>query len=127
MIYSAEVMRLSNDVEEEVDLRINGVNITCFISICPFQIREHAIYKVALTPFIFDDYFICEASKESVPSLVKVKTDFSYEVIGELTDNRLNAGCIVLEDDILLSDYGYLDGKMVLWMVDRIDVEFISN
>lgn len=127
MIYSAEVVRLSNDIEEEVELCINGVNITCFVSVCPFQIHEHAIYKVALTPLIFDDYFICEVPNEKLPSLVKVKTDYSYAVVGELIGNRLDAGCIVLEDDTLLSDYGYLDGKMVLWKVDRIDVEFISD
>lgn len=127
MIYFAEVVRLNNDVEEEVVLRINGVDITCFASVCPFPIDERATYRVALTPFVFDGYSVCEVSGESLPSLVRVSSGFAYEVVGKLTGNKLDAGCIVLEDDVLLSEYGYLDGKMVAWKVDRIDAEFISD
>lgn len=127
MIYSAEVVHLSDDIEEEVILRINGIDITCFASVCPFRISEGATYQVALTPVVFGDYCVCEASEGSDPSLVSVNKGFSYDVIGKLTGGRLDARGIVLEDDILLRDYGYLDQKVVVWRVDRIDVEFLSH
>jgi hypothetical protein len=28
---------------------------------------------------------------------------------------------------VLLRDFSYLDGKMIAWKVDRIDVEFLSG
>lgn len=127
MIYSAEIVHLSDDVEEEVALRISGVDITCFANICPFQINEREIYQVALTPVVFDEYSVYEVPRESRPSLVKVGAGFAYEVVGELIGNQLDAGCIVLEDDVLLRDYGYLDGKMVVWKVDRIDAEILPQ
>ncbi|ESS47795.1 hypothetical protein L665_03773 [Ralstonia solanacearum SD54] len=39
----------------------------------------------------------------------------------------MDAGGIVFEDDVLLSDFGYLEGKMIAWKIDRIDVEFLSD
>ena len=125
MIYTAEVIRLDDDVEEEVVLRINGVELTCFASVCPYPIEEGATYQVALTPVVFDDYSIREMSADALPTLVKIGGGFAYEVVGELATAQLDAGCISLEDDVLLRDYGYLNGKMVVWKVDRIDVEFL--
>jgi hypothetical protein len=125
MLYFAEVVRLNDEVEEEVVLRINGVEITCFAGACPYQINEGGTYQVALTPMVFADYSICQALKGALSSLTKVGAGLSYEVIGKLVGNHVDAEGIVLEDDVLLRDHGHLDGRMVVWMVGRIDVEFL--
>ncbi|MGE3320500.1 MAG: hypothetical protein AB7I18_14515 [Candidatus Berkiella sp.] len=125
MTYTAEVIRLNDDIEEEVVLRINGVELTCFASVCPYPIVERATYEVALIPVVFDDYSVREMSKDTHTSLVKVGNGFAYELVGELAGGLLDIGCISLEDDVLLRDYGYLNGKIIAWMIDRIDVEFM--
>jgi hypothetical protein len=127
MIYSAEVVRLGGEVEEEVVLRFNSAEITCFAGICPYQIEVRSTYKVVLTPVIFDDYSVREVSRNTPSSLIRVDESFAYEVVGQLNGRYLDAGCIVLEDEILFRDYGYLQGKQIAWKVGRIDVEFLKT
>ena len=125
MNYLAKIKRLSNDIEEEVVLRINSVELTCFVTVFPYKIEEGSSYQVELTAQVFNDYLVNELSKEEPPSIVQVGNSFSYVITGRLNDNRLNAGSIVFEDEMLLSDFGYLEGKIVSWKVDRIDAEFL--
>jgi len=127
MIYLAEVRRLSDDVEEEVVLRINGIELTCFAIVCPYKIEEGVSYQVELTAEVMNDYLVSELDEEVSPSIVQIGDSFSHVITGKLDGNRLDAGGIVLEDDVLLSDFGYLEGKMIAWKVDRIDAEFLSD
>lgn len=126
MNYLAQIKRLSDDVEEEVVLRINGVELTCFATVCPYKIEEGASYQVELTAQAFNDYLVNELGEEASPSIVQVGNSFSHIITGRLNDNRLDAGGIVFEDDMLLSDFGYLEGKIISWRVGRIDAEFLS-
>ena len=125
MNYLAKIKRLNDDVEEEVVLCINGVELTCFATVCPYNIKEGASYHVELTAQVFNDYLVNALGEDASPSIVQVGNSFSHIITGLLNDNRLDAGGIVFEDDILLSEFGYLEGKIVSWKVDRIDAEFL--
>ncbi len=127
MNYLAQIKRLSDDVEEEVVLRINGVELTCFATVCPYKIEEGASYQVELTAQVFNEYLVSELDEEASPSIVQIGDSFSHVITGRLSGNRLDVGDIVFEDDVLLSDFGYLEGKMIAWKVDRIDAEFLSD
>lgn len=127
MIYIAEVINLNDEIEEEVVLRINDIEITCFVSICLFLIEKHMTYQVQIMPVIFHNYVVYEVPEETKPLIEKEGDSFIYNCIGRLIGNQLDINFIILEDDILLRDFSYLDGKMIAWKVDRIDVEFITQ
>lgn len=123
--YNALVKKIDDDVEEEVTLSLNGFEVTCFAGVCPYQIEEGKEYPVSFELMIFDDYHVNE-SKEEMPSLERVGSSFSYWIIGKLEGGIVNSS-IPFEDEILLSDYGYLDGKYIRLKIDRIDVEFLTE
>ena len=125
MNYIVQIKRLSDDVEQEVVLRIKNFKITCFAAACPYKIEEGEFYRVSLTTQVLNDYHIDEVDEEVPSSLVQIGNGFSYIITGRLTNNCLDVDGIFFEDDMLLSNFGYLEGKMITWKVDRIDVEFL--
>jgi hypothetical protein len=127
MNYLAQIKNLSDDVEEEVVLRINGVELTCFAAVCPYKIEEGASYHVELTAQAFNEYLVSKLDEEASPSIVQIGDSFSHVITGRLSGNRLDVSGIVFEDGVLLSNFGYLEGKMIAWKVDRIDAEFLSD
>ncbi|KPC55350.1 hypothetical protein [Amantichitinum ursilacus] len=127
MNYLAKIKRLSSDVEEEVVLCINDIEITCFANVCPYTLEDGEAYRVELTPQVFNDYVVSETNEGVTSAINRVGNGFSYILKGRLAGNKLDAGGIVFEDEMLLSQFGYLDGKFISWNVDRIDVEFLSN
>jgi len=123
MISRAKVERVGEDIEEEVTLLIDRVEVVCFAGVCPYAIKEGETYPVSMTLTILDDCNLHESSDEQ-PSLRRIGNSFSYIVTGRLSGDVLDAG-IKFIDDVFLSDYGYLNGKMISMQVDRIDVEFL--
>ena len=73
---------------------------------------------------LFDDYVIEEVSDDSEPSIVRIGDTFAHVITGRLNGRCLEAGDMTFEEDMLLSDFGYLDGKMVVMRVGRIDADF---
>jgi hypothetical protein len=125
MIYSAQLQHVSDEVEGEVVLTINGMDLTCFAyASLPYEAKEGSFYQVELIPQVLNDYQISELDEDASPSIVQIGDSFAYVIRGRLSDNCLDAGGIVFEDDALLSGFGYLEGKMIAWKVDRIDAEF---
>ncbi|WP_210404803.1 hypothetical protein [Hahella sp. CCB-MM4] len=120
----ALVKKIDDNIEEEVTLELNGVELTCFAGVCPYQIQEGKEYPVSFELEIFDDYCVEELNEEKV-ALERIGNDFSYWVAGRL-DGSVIHSVIQFEDEILMSDYGYLDGKFIRMKVDRIDVEFLK-
>ena len=128
MIYTAQLKHVSGEVEGEVILAINGTDLTCFAySSLPHNAKEDTFYQIELTAEIRDDYHVSELDENVPPSIVQIGNSFAHMITGRLSGNRLDAGGIVFEDDVLLSDFGYLEGKMIAWKVDRIDAEFLSD
>lgn len=127
MIYQAYIHALHEDVEEEVDLQINGVRLNCFAAVCPYAIQENKIYPVRLELIVLDHYEVVESVIDSVPAFSKLGRDFSYLVHGRLSGLCFEAGGLVFEDEVLQHEFGYLDGKFLTLRVDRIDVEFLPE
>lgn len=115
--------KIDDDIEEEVALGLNGVEVTCFAGICPYQIQEGKEYPVSFELVVFDDYWVEELSEEKVV-LERIGNTFSYWITGKLEGGVIDS-VIQFEEEILLSDYGYLNGKFIRMKVDRIDVEFL--
>ncbi|MFT7723420.1 MAG: hypothetical protein QM788_11390 [Roseateles sp.] len=127
MIYQAQVIKLNDDIEEEVALQINGVRLNCFASVCPYPIEEGKSYSVQLELVMLDDYEVMESPDDAAPAFVETGKGFAYLVQGKLNGRYFEAGGLVFEDEVLQTEFGYLDGKMVTVKADRIDVEFLPQ
>jgi len=123
--YFAKVESLSSTIEEQVTLTLNDLEITCFAGVCPYQIDEGFIYPVLFAATIFDDYEV-EKSESNIMGLERIGGSFSYWANGLLSEGVIDCG-IQFEDEILQSDYGYLDGQFIRMKVDRLDVEFLEK
>lgn len=124
MIYQALVLRLNDDIEEEVMLRIDSIEIVCFASVCCYEIEVGLTYPVELYVVVFDDYSVTELPDSTKPSVTRDGNGFAYVISGKLNGNCLESCGLVFEDDVLKRDFGYLEGKMIAMKVDRLDVEF---
>ena len=125
MLYKCKIKKLDNDVEEAVLIEINGYELYCFISYCPFKIFENQFYEVELSYEIFNDY-ILDKSTSNI-GFRKIDDSFKYEITAELKNNHLTLQNIQFEEDEYLINYSYLDNCLVTLTVDRISVSFIRE
>lgn len=117
------VKKLYDDDEERVTVEANGIEVTCFTVYCPYEIKEGEEYPAEFDFEVFNGYQVTEsADKDS--GLIYAGKAYSYLLKGKLKGSKLNAG-IVFDDDILMSDYGFLDGKYVQVNADRLDISFV--
>jgi hypothetical protein len=120
----ATLLQINEFVEEEVVICICGLEIVCFAGVCLMEIRIGEAYEVRLEAVVFDNYSVDKSqSKEKFMS--RIGSTFAYNLNGELNGKVLNCG-VCFEDDILMSDFGYLEGEFISFVADRIDVEFLS-
>ena len=127
MIYQALVLRLDENIEEEVSLQIGGNLLTCFANICPYVINENGTYPVEFHLHFFDSCVIEEVSESETPSILRVENGFAYVITGRLEGEHLKSMEMVFEDETLAQDFKYLSGKMVRLNVDRLEVEFVTR
>lgn len=109
--------------EEKVTVESNGVEVTCFAVYCPYKIEEGKKYSAEFDFVVFDEYEVSEIHNRN-SGIEYTGKAFSYLLIGKLEGSRLNAG-IIFDDENLLSDYSFLDGKYVQVKADRLDISFI--
>ena len=93
-----------------------------FASYVPEDINYKNEYLVELEATVLDEY-ILEQSDE-ISMLRKIDNSLGYEIIGVLRNGKIYVNKIIFEDEILKSDFGYLDNKIVKWTVDRISLYF---
>lgn len=125
MIYSAEVVRISDQVEEEVVLRVCGRDLKCFATICPYKIEIGKRYPVIFSLFVLDYSSLRKASKDADMRISSDEEGLSCVIAGLLKDGRLIVDGLVFEDDVLREEFSHLNENMISLTVDRVDVEFI--
>jgi hypothetical protein len=123
IIHMARVETISETVEEEVTLWIDGVRLVCFAAFCPYSIQVGGYYPVELLLFAIDDLEIKEVEAMDA-SIERVDDSFAHVLIGTLSGETLDAG-LVFEDPTFGIDYAYLSGRTVQVRVDRIDAAFL--
>ena len=77
---------------------------------------------VDLEPKVFDDYQVIETNEEV--GFKKIGNTLGYNIVGVLINGVIHFDDLLIFDEILLRDYGYLESRKVKWMVDRIDIDF---
>lgn len=53
MLLNATIISFNADIEEEIIVKINDVELTCFIGYCPIKISRGESYPVELSFFCY--------------------------------------------------------------------------
>lgn len=80
-------------------------------------------YDAEIIPMVFSDYDV-KKSEEVNASILPYGAGYSYLVTGTLKGACIDCASLVLCDEALLEDFGFLDGQMVQWEIDRLDLSF---
>ncbi len=120
MEYRVKFLYNEKNVEESLFVEVNGLILNIFCSEYNYIFKPLEVYEVELEFQIFNEYQIAESNLQ--PQFRKIDQSFSYEMIGLLENGVVTVGDFKIFDEILLSDYSYLDGKNISWIVDRIDL-----
>jgi hypothetical protein len=129
MRYVAKFLSQDLNIEEEVTIDVLGQILVCFANVVPYQIVMDNFYPVELHPKIFNDYILYAASvSEEGLGLVREGDGYAYKISGFLSGSRLSCtNGLVFYDENFMIDFPYLDRCWVVWVVDRLDVEFLDN
>lgn len=122
MSYKIKILSKDEHVEESLWIEVDGKILNVFCSDCNFVFNVNSIYHVELEYEIFDEY-VPEITDNS-PQFRKIDQSFAYEIIGMLNNGTLSVGDIFFKDEILLSEYGYLENLKISLKVDRIKLYF---
>ncbi|AXQ22205.1 hypothetical protein BEN71_09020 [Acinetobacter wuhouensis] len=120
MEYRVKFLYNEKNVEESLFVEVNGLILNIFCSEYNYIFKPLEVYEVELEFQIFNEYQIAESNLQ--PQFRRIDQSFSYEMIGLLENGVVTVGDFKIFDEILLSDYSYLDGKNISWIVDRIDL-----
>lgn len=126
MRYNALVKAIDPIIEEEITLEINGVEVVAFVTICPYQIEVGQRYPVIVGFTILDGLEIHEINGKC-KGLERIESSYQYIVRGLLSEESIDAGIIISDEDEYFEDHRYLNGKHVEMKVDRISVEFLKE
>ena len=125
--YSVEVVRMNSDFEEEIIVKVEGIELLCFVSDWGTDIEVGKFYSASIGVLILDDLEINESFDER-SGLEQIDDSFAHNIYGKFNFNSrtIAAGISVVfdKDEVDLFDYAYLDGKYVCARVDRITLAF---
>lgn len=122
MKYQIEILSVDEFVENVLKINLSGVVLEVLTLNLPFPLDKTHHYMVDLEPKVFDDYQVIETNEEV--GFKKIGNTLGYNIVGVLINGVIHVDDLLIFDEILLSDYGYLDNRKVKWTVDRIDIDF---
>lgn len=122
---NARIESFDEDIEELVIVQIDGQTIACFATVCPYRLERGQTYPISLEMFVNDEYTVIEAEPDDSPGFERIGQSLAYWVCGILGDGVLDAGGVKLRDEVLLSEYGHMENRLVKVRADRLDAEFL--
>lgn len=122
-IKKAQVIAISELIEEEVTLLIDRATVTCFASYCPYKIKVGDFYEVELTLNLAEYYDVNKS--HSTEAYAERKSDsFSYVLHGLLNNESFETFTSLNDEDIHY-DHPDLNGEFIMVTVERIDAAFL--
>lgn len=125
MRYTAQIIENNEELEFIVDIKIDSEILEVFSSSIPTTLDLNTTYVVDLEAIVFDDYLVEKTN--SPPQIRQLSNSLGYEIIGHLKNGQIEANGLIFEDEILNSDFFYLDNSKVKWTVDRINADFVND
>lgn len=120
MKYSINFLKWHDTVEHIAFVQIDHWIIEVFVPYCPTPISEKSTIKTHLEAEIFDAYSVNPSDKDI--GIYKLDQGLSYALVGILKNGIITIDNIHFLDDILLSHYGYLNGRKIEWKIDRFNL-----
>jgi hypothetical protein len=121
-----KLTEISEDVEGLVVLSVDGFEFVAFSPMSEIEIKSGGQYYVTLTAQVWGDECPELLEDEEIFAMEKVDDAFGYMLKGKLVGDCLRVGGAAICEESFGRSYGYMDGKMVVMVVDRIDVQFLS-
>ncbi|MBC2116212.1 hypothetical protein HCB06_06210 [Listeria booriae] len=123
VLLNATIISFDPDIEEEIIVKINEIEATCFIGYCPIKISLGEYYPVEISLFVIDSLDVKPQSDgEKITELVKLE-NARYSLKGFLSpDGNLNVGFDIKDE--ILEDYQFLFGQYVELEIDRLTIDF---
>ncbi len=87
--YSAKIIHVCPHIEEEVTLKVNNLEITCFASVCSYPIVIGEEYPVT---FNFSDFELSEQHHTRETCLTRIGNTYRYELKGILNNGTIDSG-----------------------------------
>jgi hypothetical protein len=125
MRYTAQIIENNEELEFIVNIKIDSEILEVFSSSIPSTLDLNTSYVVDLEAIVFDDYLVEKTN--SPPQIRQLSNSLGYEIIGHLKNGQIEANGLIFEDEILNSDFFYLDNSKVKWTVDRINADFVND
>ncbi|MGA9703750.1 hypothetical protein [Pseudomonas sp.] len=122
-IKKAQVIAISELIEEEVTLLIDRTTVTCFASYCPHEIKAGEFYEVELT-LNLAEYYDVQKSYSAEAYAERKNDSFSYVLHGLLHKNSFET-FTSLNDEGIHYDHPDLNGEFIMVTVERIDAAFL--
>ena len=122
-IYSVKVLEVDENVEDVMLIEVAGIQITSFANVCPYAIEVGKEYDVMISFEFFNEYIV-EEIEEQKAQITQTSSNLSCWFMGKHCGNYLES-VVNIEEEILISDFAYLEGRYVRIKVDRINVEFL--
>lgn len=128
MIQTVLLRSVSDLVEEEVEIQVGDLTLTCFAYYCPNEIHEGDHYPTELSVYVNDDLMVRPVNDDEPSSAVKADNGFSYNLTGLVRGANLEVGGVYFDIEELLDGPDGLsayDGSTVCIRVDRIQIAFV--
>jgi hypothetical protein len=123
----ARVIHVNDLIEEQVFLEIEGQELVCFITSCPYRLDTGVLYPIAIALWSMDDIVLEEVLDQDAESCLKrIGDTFKYCVVGRLRAGGILDAGVRFQDDQFVSEFPDLVDKVVEAQVDRIGVEFLQ-
>lgn len=120
--YQAKLLQLDEDIEEWGRFLINGIELVCFIDYVQCKLEIGKSYSVELDYQIFDEYLIDLVEENANMGFIHINDTFQYDLFGVFRGNIFSVQSIDFIDDYLLSNFTYLENKIIHLSVNRLDI-----
>ena len=118
MKYSIDFLKWHDVVEHVAFIKIDNIILEIFIPYCSVKILDQSQIFAHLEAEILDEYKVNLTHRDI--GIYQIDQGLSYSLVGILQDGILTINHINFFDDVLLSQYYYLNGQKIEWKVDRI-------
>ena len=118
----AKILKLNDNIDEDVTLLIEGIVINCFISYCPYEIQVGDTYDVELMMNLADDLKVERVELRKI-LIERLGHGYSYLLYGNL-HNDILLSFTALNAEGIHYDHPECNGQFIKLEVERIDVSF---
>ena len=125
MMTEVVMVKLDSDFEECVKVIVCGKALICFMQYSDIVVKEGDVWLADFFCEIFNDFIVEETNLDL--GLHRVGRNFSYVGVGKISEDKLDCGEVVFEEDCFLREFHFLNGKKIAWSLDRLEIDLMEK